>query len=518
MTVEDIIKIISKGEGIHTEFKEARNGLPANVFETITAFLNRNGGDLFLGVSDAGVPVGLNPDRIQKMMNELVTLSNNPNKLDPPSLLFPQEVEIRGKKIIYVRVPQSSQVHKTANVIYDRTMDGDFKVKTHEAISRIYARKSTHFTENKVYPYLHFSDFNQNLFPKVKNLIQSHRLDHPWLGLSNEDLLKSAGLYKRDFETGKEGYTLAAALLFGADEVIQQILPYYKTDALVKRSNLDRYDDRRDIRTNLINAYDELMLFIRSHLPDKFFMERDVRVDLREKIFREVMSNIIIHRDYTNAYATTVIIYNDRLVAENPSNPVTMGHLTLDNFLPYQKNPVISKFFLQLGRVEEIGTGIRNIFKYLRYYSPGMAPEFIEGDIFSTIIPLTSPQSDTANRVRDVVEYKYDTVKSGNDTIKSNYDAVKLQEVARIIDELFEDEIIEKIKERLITEVSYILFHGGITLRQIKKLTGVETATAKRDMKLLANKNLIKFSGAPKTGKYMLTRFGKKIFSDLKGF
>ncbi len=163
---------------------------------------------------------------------------------------------------------------------------GDFKIKTNEAISRIYARKSAYFTENKVYRYLNFSDFNQSLFPKVRNLIQSHRLDHPWLKISNEDMLKSAVLYKRDFETGREGYTMAVALLFGTEEVIQQILPYYKTDTLLKRSNVVRYDDRRDIRTNLIDAYDELIQFIRAHLPDRFFMERDVRVDLREKIIK----------------------------------------------------------------------------------------------------------------------------------------------------------------------------------------------------------------------------------------
>ena len=105
-------------------------------------------------------------------------------------------------------------------------------------------------------------------------MIQSQRPDHPWLAISDREMLRSAGLYKKDFETGKQGYTLAAALLFGKDDVIQQILPFYKTDALLRREDLDRYDDRREIRTNLINAYDELILFIRTHLPDRFLYGR----------------------------------------------------------------------------------------------------------------------------------------------------------------------------------------------------------------------------------------------------
>ena len=63
------------------------------------------------------------------------------------------------------------------------------------------------------------------------------------------------------------------------------------------------------------------------------------------------------------------------------------GSITLD-FTPYPKNPIISRFFKEVGRVNELGSGIRNAFKYCSIYTPGTYPEFIEGDIFKTIIPL----------------------------------------------------------------------------------------------------------------------------------
>lgn len=37
-------------ESIHLEFKEAKLALPGNLFETICAMLNRDGGDIVLGV------------------------------------------------------------------------------------------------------------------------------------------------------------------------------------------------------------------------------------------------------------------------------------------------------------------------------------------------------------------------------------------------------------------------------------------------------------------------------------
>jgi predicted HTH transcriptional regulator len=59
MNKAGIKKLIRKGEGISIEFKECRNKLNKDVFESICAFLNRNGGDLILGVNDKGKIAGI---------------------------------------------------------------------------------------------------------------------------------------------------------------------------------------------------------------------------------------------------------------------------------------------------------------------------------------------------------------------------------------------------------------------------------------------------------------------------
>ncbi len=435
MIKEKFKKILSAGEGISVEFKEAYFSLPENVFESICAFLNRIGGDLILGVKNSGNVSGISPDKIEQIKMNLVNLSNNPNKLDPPFMLFPEEITMDDKKIVYIRVPQSSQVHKTGNTIFDRNKDGDFKIKTSEAISKMYQRKNAYFTENKIFPYLKFSDFNEKLFHQVRNLIQSHRPDHPWLNISNVEMLKSAGLFKRDFESGNDGYTLAAALLFAKDDIIQQIVPGYKTDALLRREDLDHYDDRREIRTNLINAYDELMLFIRAHLPDKFFLDGDIRVDLREKIFREVVANILIHREYTNAFPARLIIYRDRLITENANNPVGSGPIDPDNFNPHPKNPTIVKFFQQLGRAEELGSGIRNIRKYLPLYSKTSEFKLIEYDNFESILIFNGDVvTETAEKMSEKMSEKIISLIKDNPNISLAKIAKKLKKSSRTIE------------------------------------------------------------------------------------
>lgn len=59
MTEQEIHSILKKGEGLTVEFKRAETDLPKNLFETVCAFLNRNGGTILLGVEDHGTITGI---------------------------------------------------------------------------------------------------------------------------------------------------------------------------------------------------------------------------------------------------------------------------------------------------------------------------------------------------------------------------------------------------------------------------------------------------------------------------
>ena len=110
------------------------------------------------------------------------------------------------------------------------------------------------------------------------------------------ELLKERRFIYERLPNGKEGFTLAAVLLLGKDELITAVLPHYRTDAILRVEDIDRYDDRDDIRTNLIESYDRLMVFVEKHLSDKFIgLENDQRISLNEIGYLEnVISNILI--------------------------------------------------------------------------------------------------------------------------------------------------------------------------------------------------------------------------------
>ena len=305
----DLKALIKQGEGISGEFKECRRTLSRDVYETVCAFLNRHGGTLLLGINDAGKISGVAPNSMEKIKKNFVTAINNPQKINPPAYLSIDEVEVEGKTILCIYVPESSQVHRCNGRIFDRNEDGDFDITDHtRQVADLYHRKQATYSENKIYPFAGLADLRTDLIAKCRRLAGVWREDHPWADMDDMQLLKSAQIYQTDPETGKSGVTLAGILLLGKDSVILSAVPHHRTDLLLRKVNLDRYDDRDFVTTNLIESYERIIAFIQKHLPDPFYLEGMDRISIRDAIFREVASNILIHREYRNAFPAKLII------------------------------------------------------------------------------------------------------------------------------------------------------------------------------------------------------------------
>ena len=397
MTTELMRQLLSKDEKITIEYKECQNGIYDDVYETVCSFSNRYGGYIIMGVKDSGIPIGLNRNMIKDMKKNFVNQLNNPDKMSPTLYLSIEEFEYDGMMLLWVYVPPTSTVEKCTNRIYDRNEDGDMDITDSPIqLQNMYNRKSNTYVEHKIFPYVSLDDLRLDLMNKVRNLVKSRKPDHNWLQMSDQDILKSAGLWEKDFSSGVQGYNLAGVLLFGKDEVIRSCCPGYVTDAIYRVENLDRYDDRLQVATNLIESYELLMEFVAKHTSDKFFLVDNVNTSIRDLIAREVIGNILVHRDFSSAYPAKLIIEKDWLKTENWCVPRRHGNIMSDEFTPYPKNPLIQQFFANIGRTDTIGSGVRNLYKYTPIYSEGGKPELFEDDIFKISIPLNKIAAESA--------------------------------------------------------------------------------------------------------------------------
>ena len=389
ITPSRINTLLTIGENLNIEFKRAGDGPKADTFESVCSFLNTAGGDMLLGVTDNGEVIGLPPKSTDAMIRNFVNVMNNPDLFDPVFALYPTEVVYRGKHLIYVRVPESAEVHRFRGKCYQRVHDADVRVRGTEPIAQMFIRKQRIFTEQKVYPFVTKKDLRLDLIPRIKNMVSE---ENPWKDMSADQILKSARLLGADAATGKRGFKAAAILLLGSDDVIGDIFPAYKTDALLQKVNVDRYDDRDIVQTNLIESYDRLQAFGIKHLMDKFFLEDGLRVSLRGKILREMLVNVLVHREFTSSRPARFIIRRDEMFTDNANKALHYGVITPKNLEPEPKNPIIANFFHQIQLADELGSGVRNLYKYVRIYS-GALPIFDEGDIFRLTVPLNAEHS-----------------------------------------------------------------------------------------------------------------------------
>lgn len=481
MTADRIKSLLNIGENIAIEFKRCGNGIESDVYESVCSFLNRFGGDLFMGILDNGTVVGVPPKAAYDMVRNFISAISNPNLFSPTVYLVPEIVEYEGMTVLHVHIPASAEVHSYKKVIYDRVGDADVKVTATAQIASMYIRKQNIFTEKKIYPYLSMADLRLDMLPRVRQMAVNHAGGkHPWAEMNDEELLKSAGLYGVDLATGERGYNLAAIMLLGKDDIILNACPAYETDALVRRINVDRYDDRETIKTNLIESYDRLMEFARKHLSDKFFLEDNNRISLRNAIAREMLVNTLIHREMTSSFIAKFVIEKDRMYVENACKASRNGLITPDNLEPNPKNPIIASFFRNIGHSDQLGSGVRNLFKYTRFYS-GHEPELIEGDVFHIIIPLDN-------------EYSFDYEIGRETTLKTTQETTQ-ETTYKLPIKLTRTE--EKILE-VIYENPYI------TQKQLADLIGITLDGIRYAIKKLKQKGILDRSGSRKNGKWII--------------
>ena len=88
---------------------------------------------------------------------------------------------------------------------------------------------------------------------------------------------------------------------------------------------------------------------------------------------------------------------------DNWNRALRHGRIDPLNFAPYPKNPLLAHFFVNIGRADQLGSGVRNLYRYTKIYSGG-EPELIEGDVFKTIVPLNLSTTRNDSKVVEKLE------------------------------------------------------------------------------------------------------------------
>lgn len=510
MTAEDIKTILQTGENTVIEFKTCIDEVSNSLYESVCSFLNRSGGTILMGVDNDGTVIGVNPTRAESMIKDIVNTIQNSQVFLPTPYFTPWKEVYEGKTIIVMEVPVGLYVYRLKGRYWDRNNDADIDVTdSPELLLALFERKNPHLFEERFVQGMTEKDLDPDTFTYCRNIVKVGNPQHPWVNMSDWDILKSCGLVDKDSRNMK----YAALLLFGNESALANYMPRYRYEGIFRMCTYgqyermedvsNRYDDRVTLRCNLIRVYDRLMEFIIRHLPDKFYLPPNStqRLDLRIALFREILGNICVHADYSTGYACFLEIYKDYVITRNSSRLIPQipeGNISIHQLGNYTKNPLLVKVFRELDWVEELGSGTRNILKYAPLYYSDYKISIQSGQQFLFAISYTKIDDGGENDTRSGSD---DTRNLGNDTRTHSYDTRNNSHDVDLFEGVRQTKGIKQKKDRRREGImSLIAKNRGVTTAELAEQLGFGTATIRRDLDFLCSIGILRRVGATKNG------------------
>lgn len=93
MDTNKLQNTLAVGETVAVEFKRCSDGIRSDTYETVCSFLNRYGGDIYLGVEDDGTVCGIPFNAASDIIKNFIKMISNPDILSPTIYLSPEILE-----------------------------------------------------------------------------------------------------------------------------------------------------------------------------------------------------------------------------------------------------------------------------------------------------------------------------------------------------------------------------------------------------------------------------------------
>jgi ATP-dependent DNA helicase RecG len=163
--------------------------------------------------------------------------------------------------------------------------------------------------------------------------------------------------------------TVAGLLLFGNDPQAFLLRSFITVVRFRGPNTAQGYYDRRDFQGTLPEMVENAEAYLWEHIQHGGRVRGLRREELHEyprPALRECLINAVAHRDYRLSGARILVsVFADRIEFNSPGG--LPGPVTVENILEqqYSRNPRIVRVLFEMGYIEEIGTGLDNVFHWL---------------------------------------------------------------------------------------------------------------------------------------------------------
>lgn len=411
----------------------------------VIAFLNTEGGNIFIGVSDNGKVLNniTNIDLLQRMIKDRIKDNIRPSTLG----LFDVVVnELNGKKYIQVIIAKGSEspyyikgMGMTPDSCYIR-VGSSIQCMEMETILNLFSRRARSNLKNIKSPI-------QNLEFKVLKIYYQEK------GFEiNDNFLKKLDFYMED-----GNFNYIAYLMSDNNNVSIQFAKYKGNDV----ENLIENEDYGFV--SLVKVTDNILNKLKLENKTYTKIEAPTRKEIKMYDYdavKELLTNALVHNDWCNGYSPKFEIFDNKLVIS--SNGGIQEGVTQKEFLEgfsNPRNPELMRIFRDLNFVEQLGTGIQRVLK--------IYPK----DIFEFY----------PNHIRVTIYFNENAFAKYN----KDFEFPNLNEIQKSILELLADK-------------------PNITQEELGRLLGVTLKTISRNFKILLENKYIKRVGSNKKGYWQI--------------
>jgi len=445
----NINEILKGTENTTVEFKEEIN---ESVFKTISAFANKEGGIIYIGISDKKGIKGF--EYTNSMLGDLT------NKIVNLLGIHPQIdcIKVNKKDVLQIKVKKSTLPVSYKGKYYTRVGNTTREMQGEEL--RSFFIKGTNWdglTGN-----YNLDEIDPETVRKfIRMASRNGRLKTADENEEIKTILKKLKL----IINGK--LTNAAIMLFGKNP------QKYFINALVRvgrfKDEITIIGDRR-IEGNLFKQIEEAEEAIKNFINVRYEItgEQLIRKNIWDyplEAIREALLNAVIHRDYFKYNVQTQIkIFNDWIWFFNIGGlpeGITLEQLKTTH-PSVARNPLIVHTFYLAGLIEEYGSGI--------------------GRIMDSLKEANLPEP----------EFKEEFAGFSLYLRKDYYTEERLKEMG--------------LNERQIKAVMYVKEKGKITNNEYQEINGVIKKTASRDLGVLTDKRILEKVGSTGKGTHYIMK------------
>lgn len=337
---------------------------PAKLSETVSAFANFIGGDIYLGVDEDKVNKtrswrGYNdPEDANAVVQVLLQCNNLGNHLSFEYL----SCESQAGYVLHITVRKVKEIVKSSSgEIFLRANAGKIRIDTPEKIKRLEFDKGVVTFENEwVECPLERVENSESIIHFMINVIPC---GEPKRYLENQELIK-------------EKHCKVSGILLFCDEPAVflpkrssiKIMRYKTKDEEIRREFLagDPLTIEGCLYTQIYSAVEKTKKLLEG--AKKIGAEGLEAVQYPDETLHEVITNAVLHRDYSITADTQIRIFDNRIEIESPGR--LPGHVTVANILDTQsaRNPQMVRLINKFPNPpnKDVGEGLNTAFEAMK--------------------------------------------------------------------------------------------------------------------------------------------------------